>query len=114
MDPRPLTQREHAVLDALLAVEFEGVEDLRRQAAAVVVAGTCDCGCPSIDFYRGPYRGMEIRVNAAAPGPHDGLFLYTVEDPGRGAILGGIEWVGGVDENPEQLPPPDQLVIRPA
>lgn len=110
MDPRPLTDRERAVLDALLAVEFPGVETLRAQAVEVV--GVCGCGCPSIDFQRG--RGMAVRADATVPDTYDGLFLYTVEDPERGELLGGIEWVSVSDTSPAEFPAPDLLEIRPA
>jgi len=73
MDPRPLTQRECAVLEALLSVDFDGVENLRRQVVEVVVVGMCGCGCPSIDFQHGRGLGMTIRVNAAIPDSYGGL-----------------------------------------
>ncbi|MBQ1073317.1 hypothetical protein KBX06_09090 [Micromonospora sp. C31] len=114
MDARPLSQRERAVLEALLAVEFPGVETLRRQAREVVVVGTCGCGCPSIDFQHGHSLGMAIRVNAGVRGSHDGLFLYTIEDRQRGKVLGGIEWVGVEETDPDELPSPELLDIRAA
>jgi hypothetical protein len=114
MDTRPLTQRERAVLDALLAVDFEGVETLRRQAGEVVVVGTCGCGCPSVDFEHGRGLEMTIRVNAGVRGSHDGLFLYTIEERLRGEVLGGIEWVGVEETDPEELPSPELLDIRAA
>lgn len=114
MDPPPLTQREQAVLEALLAIDFEGAENLRRQIANVVVVGRCDCGCPSIDFQHHQGSGMSVRVNASVPTSHDGLFLYTVEDPDQGEVLGGIEWVGVGETNPDELPPPERLDIQPA
>ncbi|MET7423154.1 hypothetical protein [Dactylosporangium sp. NPDC005555] len=114
MDARPLNQRERAVLEALLAVDFQDVETLRRQAAEVVVVGTCGCGCPSIDFQHGHGLGMAIRVNAGVRGSHDGLFLYTIEDPQRGEVLGGIEWVGVGETDPDELPSPELLDIRAA
>ena len=114
MDARPLTRRERAVLEALLAVDFRDVELLRHQAAEVVVVGTCGCGCPSIDFQHGRGLGMGVRVNAGVRGSHDGLFLYTIEDPQRGEVLGGIEWVGVEETDPDELPSPELLDIRPA
>ncbi|GGN98360.1 hypothetical protein GCM10010112_91310 [Actinoplanes lobatus] len=114
MDARPLTQRERAVLEALLAVDFPDVETLRRQAAEVVVVDTCGCGCPSIDFQHGRGLGMEIRVNAGVRGSNGGLFLYTIEDQQRGELLGGIEWVSVEETDPDELPMPDLLDIRPA
>ncbi|WP_130511266.1 hypothetical protein [Krasilnikovia cinnamomea] len=114
MDARPLTQREREVLEALLTVDFQDVERLRRQAADVAVVGMCGCGCPSIDFERGRGLGMAIRVNASVRGSNDGLFLFTIEDPQRGEVLGGIEWVGVEDEDPGELPSSDVLDISPA
>ena len=114
MDPRPLTPRERAVLDALLAAGGPGVAPLRRQAAQVSVVGGCGCGCPSVDFRPDGGRGMTVRVNAGVRGSHDGLFLYTVEDPQQGEVLGGIEWVGVEGADPGELPPPDLLDIHPA
>ncbi|MET7808494.1 hypothetical protein [Micromonospora chersina] len=102
------------MLEALLAIDFEGVEGLRRQAADVLVVGKCDCGCPSIDFQHGRGFGMAIRANAAVTGSNDGLFLYTIEDPHRGEVLGGIEWVGVGDRDPDDFPSPELLDIQPA
>jgi hypothetical protein len=48
--PRSLTEPERRVLDALLAPDFDGVEDLRAQALVVEVIGGYDCGCPTIYF----------------------------------------------------------------
>jgi hypothetical protein len=114
MDGRSLTQRERAVLGALLAVDFQGVEILRLQAAEVVVVGTCGCGCPSIDFMHGRGLGMTIRVNASVPDSYDGLFLYTIDDRQRGEVLGGIEWVGGGERDLDEFPSPDLLHVLPA
>lgn len=114
VDGRPLTQRERTVLEALLALDFQGVEVLRRQAAEVIVVGMCGCGCPSIDFHHGRGLGMTVRVNAGIRGSHDGLFLYTIEDPQRGEVLGGIEWVGVEATNPDELPTHELLDIRAA
>jgi hypothetical protein len=57
---------------------------------------------------------MVIRVNASVRGSHDGLFLYTIKDPKRGEVLGGIEWVGVEETDPDVLPSPELLDIRPA
>ncbi|WP_201292529.1 hypothetical protein [Cellulomonas citrea] len=106
---RPLTPRERDVLDALLAVEFDGVTELRRQARAATVVGGCSCGCPSIDFVTEPGAGLHVRVNAAIRGTDDELFLYTVD--GR---LGGIEYVGVSDTaDPSELPDPALLILEP-
>lgn len=113
MYPRPLTDRERAVLTALLAVDFDGVEQLRAQAAEARVLGGCKCGCPSIDFFEGRNSGMSVVVNAGVKDSetYDGLFLYTVAIPGTGDVLGGIEWVGQGDIDPDELPAPEDLTI---
>ncbi|MBF4162590.1 hypothetical protein [Nocardioides acrostichi] len=115
MYPRPLSTRERDVLTALLAVDFEGVERLREQAAGVQVLGKCGCGCPSIDFFSGPNDGMEAVVDAQVRDSKtfDGLFLYTIDSPGLGEVLGGIEWQGQDDKSPAEFPPPESLRITP-
>ncbi|KON75094.1 hypothetical protein ACIOWF_05630 [Cellulosimicrobium cellulans] len=100
---RSLTDREREVLDALLSVDFEGVERLRDEARSARVVGRCACGCPSIDFRQG--GGMEILVNGGVVGSFDGLFLYSLD-----GHLGGIEWVSGGDD-PTELPEPGRLHI---
>jgi hypothetical protein len=102
------------VLEALLAVDFQDVEALRRQVAEVAVVAMCGCGCPSIDFQRDRGFGMRIRVNAAIPDSYDSLFLYTIEDPQRGELLGGVEWVSIEETSPDEFPPPDLLNVQPA
>lgn len=105
---RPLTRREREVLDALLSVEFDGVEELRAQATSATVVGGCGCGCPSIDFTKERGTGLRIRVNAAIQGTHDGLFLFMLAGK-----LGGVEYVGVSPEgDPQELPDPSALVIE--
>lgn len=116
MYPRPLTVRERAVLDALLTLDFDGVEGLRGQAAKAEVLRGCECGCPSINFFNGLTDGMSIVVNAGVKDSmtYDGLFLFTVHLPDVGYVLGGIEWVGQSDSDPDELPRPEDLTITPA
>ena len=47
---RSLSDDERRVLDLLLEPDFPGVQQLRVQAASVVVTGGCGCGCPTIDL----------------------------------------------------------------
>jgi hypothetical protein len=101
---RPLTNRERDVLDALLAIDFDGAEAMRAQAADARVVDMCQCGCPSIDFHKQPGVGMSILVDAGVRGSADGLFLYAVGDR-----LGGIEYVSNSDEMADELPPPSVL-----
>jgi hypothetical protein len=102
-----MTDRERAVLDALLAVDFPGADVLRRQIPSALVARTCVCGCPSIDFAHPP-AGPNVHVvaNAKVSGSADELFLFTSD-----GWLGGIEWVGYSAEKPEALPAPELLQI---
>jgi hypothetical protein len=108
---RELTERERAVLTALLAVDFDGAPHLRAQAATVRVAGGCPCGCPSIEFVTARGAGMNPKVNGFPYEGHSSLFLYTVVDAGGGEQLGGIEWAG-IDENPAELPPPETFAVE--
>ena len=95
------------MLDALLSVEFKGVEELRAQAQHATVVGGCGCGCPSIGFYKEPGAGMSVRVNAAIQGTNDGLFLFTL-----GGRFAGIEYAGvSGDGDPQEFPDPSVLVI---
>lgn len=57
---------------------------------------------------------MAVRANATITASDESLFLYTVEDPHRGEVLGGIEWVGVGNQHPDELPSPELLDIQPA
>ncbi|QYJ04509.1 hypothetical protein KUV85_02170 [Nocardioides panacisoli] len=103
---RPLTDRERAVLDALLAGEFEGAGAMREQRQAARVVGVCGCGCPSIDFAVFSGVGMTVLVDANVVGTDDGLFLFAMGDQ-----LGGIEYVSNSDQMAAELPDPAQLQI---
>lgn len=46
---RPISEAEQRILGRLLSVEFDGVQELRLQAAHdSAVEPNCTCGCPSI------------------------------------------------------------------
>lgn len=109
--PRPLSTRERAVLARLLAADVDGADELRRQADGLVVMAECGCGCPSIDFvmHAGSIRP---RVEASVLGTADGVFLYTIRDPHRGEILGGIEYVANGEPAPSELPSPRDLKVH--
>lgn len=47
---RQLSGRERALLFYLLSEPFPGRDELRRQAASVLVCGACTCGCTTIDL----------------------------------------------------------------
>lgn len=103
---RSLTDRERDVLDALLAAEFVGAEEFRRQAIDVRVTGRCGCGCPSIDFTTDPGNGLTVLVDAGIAGSDDSLFLFSL-----GNRLGGIEYVSCSDEMATELPTPSRLFV---
>ena len=48
--PRPLTEREAAVLQFLLSVDAPGVNALRQQASVASVVARCPCGCATISL----------------------------------------------------------------
>jgi hypothetical protein len=106
--PRPLTDREQAVLNALLTVDFDGAERLRAQAVGARVFAGCDCGCPSIDFFEGRNSGMSVVVNAGVrnSGTYDGLFLYTVDVPGTGRSWVASSGLDRANQTPTSCQPP--------
>jgi hypothetical protein len=64
--PRPLISDEHAALDLLLSVDFDGATDLRAQARDATVVGRCGCGCPTVDVAlpdTAPAEGLHRRVS---------------------------------------------------
>lgn len=61
---RPITHSEQEVLDRLLTMEFEGVQELRKQARHILgVESNCTCGCPSITPF------VDCTQAPPAPGP---------------------------------------------
>lgn len=68
-DPRPLTDRERAALDALLSVDVPGVNALRAQAAAALAdPDNYRCGCGSVS-----------RTTSAPPAPDAVHLVAPVE-----------------------------------
>lgn len=63
---RPLDTAEEELLHFLLAVETEGVAELRVQARHALVGGRCPCGCPTIELVVDP-RAAPTALNARAP-----------------------------------------------
>jgi hypothetical protein len=112
--PRPLTSDEHAVLDLLLSVDFDGATDLRTQARKATVVGRCDCGCPTVDLAvpdTAPAAGLHGRVS-----PVEGrVTTHGDEAPGeiilflKGGRLDSLEYVY-YDLVPASWPPIDRIV----
>ncbi len=82
---RPLSNDERALLDALLAHDFPGVQELREQAKHVKAKRGCECGCGTIDLV--PDGTPVPRSGAANPVPVDGLVTNPGGDEGGGLIL---------------------------
>jgi len=112
--PRPLTSDEHAVLDLLLSVDFDGATDLRAQARDATVVGRCDCGCPTVDLAvpdTAPTAGLLGRVS-----PVEGrVTAHGDEAPGEIVLflkdgrLDSLEYVY-YDLVPTSWPPIDRIV----
>lgn len=101
---RPLTERERAVLEALLAVDVDGVDELRRQVDALRVVDTCDCGCPTIHFTTEPQDGV-VSWGHWAEAPQVAILLT------RGGRLQGVECVGTQEPPPSEMPDPATMVV---
>mgnify|MGYP001270283469 CR=1 FL=1 len=71
--PGPLDHDERALLDALLAHDFPGVEELRTQADWVEAKRGCECGCGTIDFVL--TRDDLPASGADSPAPAQGFAL---------------------------------------
>lgn len=109
--PRPLTTRERDALDYLLAVEFPGVEALRKQATAAVVTDGCACGCATIDLSVDPTSAPHAVTTEPIP-----VEAHTREDNGgetfslllfvREGWLALLEIVYYGDHIPPEFPPP--------
>ncbi|HSC90116.1 MAG TPA: hypothetical protein VLB86_00530 [Gaiellaceae bacterium] len=109
--PRPLTDREGAVLTFLLAVDAAGIEALRRQAEVAVATARCACGCGTIS--------LDVDRSAA---PRSSLTAFplieadAVEPGGPGVLLFGDDgWLSAIeclyfdDVPPAELPAPAAL-----
>lgn len=83
--PSPLLDDERALLNALLAHDFPGVEELREQALHVTAKRGCECGCGTIEFVA---DGTPVaRSGATNPVPVDGFVTTADGDEAGGLIL---------------------------
>ncbi len=113
--PRPLTVSERSILDLMLSLDFEGVEELRRQALNVLVTGRCSCGCPTIDLATSPDSNRSRIADSTSPvqarvdhgeGHAPGEFILFLND-GR---LSSLEYVY-YDEIPNDWPDIDRVTL---
>ena len=101
--PRELLPRERAALDLLLGLDFEGVRELRLQAATAQAEGTGLVVDLSVDPGLATAQvAKRIPVQAVVDGgAYDGgLLLYV--DGGR---LSGLEYWWVTEDAPDEFPP---------
>lgn len=113
---RPLNDAERAVLDLLLEGSFDGVEELRVQAATAFVSGRCGCGCPTVyvtvapDTPPAPIASRLVpvaaRVSPLTDEPPGEIILFL--DDGR---LTSMEYVFYSDQPPTHWPATERLSI---
>jgi hypothetical protein len=116
VDPQPLGDRERAVLDFLLRVEYAGVDELRQQAVTAVVVSRCDCGCPTFDVATGPETPAADMPDGPAP---VGLRIAPVSDEPPGDVilflksgrLSSVEYVYYSDRVPSEWPDESRLTV---
>lgn len=78
---RPITNSEQQILDRLLALDFEGARELRKQAMHILgVESNCTCGCPSITPF--------VDRSQAPPASRSSLLPVELQEFGR---TSGIE-----------------------
>lgn len=107
--PRPLTEREAEVLSSLLALDFVGAEDLRRQAEVASATGRCRCGCATIDLAVDEKAAKSAKVSRS-PVPAQGRWseggiILFVED-GWLSLLEIYTWA---DDPPPEFPPVKEI-----
>jgi hypothetical protein len=103
--PRPLTDLERSVLEALLAADFPGVETLRVHARTVQVEGRCACGCPTIHFSSAPGRHRLVAEGESDEGQD--VLLFAGEQG-----LDSMESSWTTDSPPASFPPAEALRVR--
>jgi len=106
------------VLDALLSVDFDGVEQLRDQARLARVVALCDCGCPTVSLTAPDTAPSADLPNRLAP-----VWARVVTDGYKstgeivlllkGGRLDSLEYVF-YERVPRSWPPIDQIrIVRP-
>ncbi|MER5635938.1 hypothetical protein ABT095_03150 [Kitasatospora sp. NPDC002227] len=115
IEPRPLNGSERAVLEHLLAADFDGAPALRGQVDRAEVVAAWGVGSVSVDLR---VRGLEqdpaprstlLPVGALVydgSGEYIGELLVWAEG---GTVLSALEYAWVTDEMPSSLPPVDQI-----
>lgn len=114
--PRPLTAIETRILTTLLSQEFVGAAELRLQAAAALVNGRCDCGCPSVDLLvpaglaTAPLKSRLVPAEAQVVSTGDeppGQIILLADD----GFLSYLEYVWIDDHAPLNWPDENRLQL---
>jgi hypothetical protein len=104
------------VLDLLLMEDFDGVEELRRQALQTTVVGVCDCGCPTIYLcvaqgatpapIQSRLAPVEARVSPQSDEPPGEVILFL-----KDGWLDSLEYVFYTDLPPSDWPSASRLGV---
>lgn len=113
---RPLTEREREILELLLAVDVEGIEELREQVSHVRGA-RWNCGCASFNLVVDKTNAPRSTVTRS---PLSEASSREQDDPYRNyqlllwvtdGWLSGVEIVDYVEQHgvqsPQEIPPRD-------
>jgi len=90
--PRPLTERELELIEALLGGAGAAGGRYLGQLSRLRVVGGCGCGCPSVDLgvdgadAGGPARPLVVADAESPEGEPVGVILWV-----RGGLLSGLE-----------------------
>ena len=81
---RGLTAVERTLLDAFLAHDFPGVEELRAQARQATASQGCACGCGTVDLQVSDDLPRSV---AESPVPVEGTVVGAGGEPTGGLLL---------------------------
>jgi hypothetical protein len=95
------------VLDALLSVDFAGVEQLRQQAREARVVGKCECGCPTVHFSTDERRNRLVADADTAPYTGQSVLLFVADEG-----LDSLEITWTTDQQPVEFPAAEDLIVR--
>lgn len=112
---RGLTRSERTLLDAFLAHDFPGVDDLRREVPEARVRSGCPCGCGTLEFDIDRQDGPPDSGVVEHPVEFEGVVLNEHGSPIGGLLLfvkkghlSSLE-VYSYSEGPLPLPDPDRV-----
>lgn len=117
--PRPLSETERAVLGALLAPWFPGVEELRAQVPHARVISTCDCGCPTVDMSVASQVPASPVTTRSRLAPVEGTVRPITSEPVASIILfvgegrlRSLELVSYDERAPTEWPPLERITVE--